>query len=149
MIKKIKVKLFWKIYFFEEMTVGDFWAFSEDYEYFLQEYFLRYALDYKKISSEKLEKILKIILPFEQKDILLSQILDEKNDKINDFHITIWRFCYILKFSFSDVIKMPFSIFLKMSEDLNYIIWEKEQKPKKSDFKWEIEKQKLKELFGF
>lgn len=145
MFKKIKVKLNSKIFCFSEVSVWEFWLFNENYELFLEEYFKKYDLDYKKISDENLEKILKNIFDFDEKDAFISEFSQNKKTNL-DFHIVVWRFCYILKFSFSEVLAMPLSIFLKMSEDLAYIIWEKDKKDNEN-FSLKSEKQKLKELF--
>lgn len=151
MFKKIFVKINSKKFFFKEISVLEYWTMLEDYELFLEEYFSKYDLDYKKISKEKLEKILENILSlWQEKNVLSLNLENKKSEKIenaiSDFHIIIWKFMYIFHISYADVVSMPFSVFMKMSEDLLVIVWEKEKK-EKVDFSWKPEKEKLKELF--
>lgn len=151
MFRKISIKFEWKRILFWEISVLEYWTMIVDYEQFLEEYFWKYDLDYKKISPKNLKNILENVLNLWGFEENILDFWDKKIKKLKqkdiNFHKIIWRFMYIFHISYEDILKMPFSVFLKMSEDLLYIVWEKEEK-KQNDFSFKTEKQKLKELFG-
>lgn len=154
MQRKVKIKIFWKNIKFAEMLVWEYWTFIVDYEQFLDDYFEKYNINYKKLSENQLTKIMTNITPKEdEEDIFKKLTKDEekkpKKELLENFHITIWKFMYAMRLSYKDVMNMPLSIFTLFLEDLEYIIWDKEKKwIKKNNFSWTPEKEKLKRIFS-
>ena len=69
-----------------------------------------------------------------------------KQNELNDFHISVWIFMKIMHQNYSEIMKMPLRLFLKISEDLEIICWSKDYDKNRNSKK--ADKQKLKEIFG-
>ena len=100
------------------------------------------------LSEKHLDKFLDILLLKEDKLSPLFWPKKSKNqkEKPNDFHISVWIFMKTMHQNYSEIMKMPLWLFLKISEDLEIICWSKDYDENRHSKK--ADKQKLKDIFG-
>lgn len=129
-----------------ELTVWDYCIFMEDPDNFLDKILMEFNKKKPVLTKEEMKKFLDII--FNKKDEWLESLFwkSKDNDWDKDFHIAIWFFMR-KPFSqqYSEIMKMPMKLFLKLQDDVEIITGQKEyDKDRNSATR---DKKALKELF--
>lgn len=124
-----------------ELTVGDYYLYVKDYDYFLEKK-LTESNQKPKLTARQLKKFVKILLGVEDspetfKEYMRSKKTTDKNKKtLDDLHIFIFRMSANTGL---DVMSLPLEMFRKYYKDIDIIIGKEQYDPNRNDKTLDIE----------
>jgi hypothetical protein len=147
MRRKIKVKIWNKIYRIWELTLGWYYLSLTDIEQFIEDIFLEFNKNIPVLDEDQTKVIIEKLFNIE--DLEIKTLFEKKKDNtdlLKDFHIKVWFFMKFFWNSYKQTMETPLEIFNNLLEDIKIIAWEEKYDPKRKDNK--VEKRKLKNLIS-
>jgi len=142
MRRKIRIKIWDRIFKIWELTVWWYFLALTDVEQFLEEIFSEFNSDIPKMDDSQFKVLIKLL--FKVKDKELETVLNTKKtktDPLKDFHIKIWFFMKFFWNSYEQTMNTPLKVFNDLLDDIKIFAWEeKYDKDRKNS------KKKLKSL---
>lgn len=114
-----------------EPSVGDYYLFIKDPEYFIEKKLTEWWKP-PKLTQKQTDRFLRILFDTKENDILWTLTKPKKNtdneQRLKDIHIWI---AIVSRATYLDAMSLPLEMFWKILEDLEIIVWKKEYDPKR------------------